>query len=98
MWQHEAMWGLPQGWDLDRVRAESGNPGAEVLDPEGRLVVLDTGAADYEPIMPRTIIRFSGVCLVLDDTDWHMGSLEEDGSIICWGSYGADLGAAIAAL
>ncbi len=93
-----AMSALPEGWDLDRVRAESGDSAAEVLDPEGRLVVLDTGAADYEVMNPRTIIRFSGVCLVLDGTDWYMGSLEEEGPIICWGSYGADLGGAIAAL
>nr|WP_246193387.1 IS5 family transposase [Kitasatospora atroaurantiaca] len=41
---------------------------------------------------------FHGLCLVRADDDWYMGQLDSDGSVICWASYGPDLGEAIQGL
>ena len=45
-------------------------------------------------------VDWAGLHLVLDTTDqhWHMGQMDDQGTIICWGSYGPDLGEAIEAL
>lgn len=88
---------LPHGWDLDRVRSESGNANSRLLETSDRHVVLATGN-DYVDLNPTVIIDFSNLCLVAVGPDWYMGSLEPDGSIICWGSYGTDLGEAIKAM
>ncbi|MEV7051684.1 hypothetical protein [Streptomyces anulatus] len=41
---------------------------------------------------PTLILEFGELCIVKvsDDDDWYMGSLNDDGSVICWSSY-ADL-------
>lgn len=92
---------LPVGWDLDRIRTESMDLNARILDPEGRLVVTESfGELSYIELDPVVIIDFSGLCLVRDSGDslWYMGDVEEDGSIMCWGPYGEDLGEAINSL
>ena len=93
---------LPPGWDLDRIRGESGDSNARLLDTHDRLVVIDPrpGGNDYVKLEPVVIIDFSGLCLVWvsDDTAWYMGQLDHGGSIVCWASYGDDLGEAIRAL
>ncbi len=87
---------------MERIRRESGDAGAQLLDLENRFVVLDPGPAgkEYVELDPVVIISFGRLCLVrvADETGWFMGQLDQDGSIICWGEYGDDLGEAIQAL
>lgn len=93
---------LPPGWNLERIRTESGDSGARLISVDDRLVVLDApGESDYVELSAEVIIHFSGgLCLLRepDDPGWIMGQLGKDDSIICWGYYGEDLGAAIRAL
>ncbi|OKI50590.1 hypothetical protein AMK17_34915 [Streptomyces sp. CB00072] len=90
--------GLPAGWTIERVRALSGDPSAVSLSFD-RLVVLETaGQGDYEPLRPDAILAFHELCLVRDDGEWFMGQLDDDGSVICWASYGLDLAEAIRGL
>ncbi|MGW0585698.1 hypothetical protein ACWD25_59830 [Streptomyces sp. NPDC002920] len=39
--------------------------------------------------LPEIVLGFHRICLVKDvnDDDWYMGSLNDDGSIICWSAY-----------
>ncbi|GHE31144.1 hypothetical protein GCM10018784_80090 [Streptomyces hydrogenans] len=90
--------GLPAGWTIERVRALSKDPSAVPLSVD-RLVVVETaGQGDYEPLRPDVILAFHELCLVRDDGEWFMGQLDDDGSVICWGSYGSDLTEAIRSL
>lgn len=44
------------------------------------------------PIEAKTIIDFSGLCLVEEigyEGEWQMGQMDGNGSIYCWGSYGS---------
>ncbi|WP_369148998.1 hypothetical protein [Streptomyces sp. R44] len=90
--------GLSAGWTIERVRALSGDPSAAPLSFD-RLVVVETARqGDYEPLRPDVILAFHELCLVRDDGEWFMGQLDDDGSVICWASYGSDLAAAIRSL
>ncbi|KWT58424.1 hypothetical protein ADL21_29565 [Streptomyces albus subsp. albus] len=90
--------GLPAGWTIERVRALSGDPSAASLSFD-RLVVVETaGQDDYEPLRPDVILAFHELCLVMHDDEWFMGQLDDDGSVICWASYGSDLAEAIRSL
>ncbi|MFB7275729.1 hypothetical protein ACFCZV_01335 [Streptomyces hydrogenans] len=89
---------LPEGWTIERVRGLSGDPGAVPLSID-RLAVLEVaGQGDYEPLRPDVILAFHELCLVRDDGEWFMGQLDDDGSVICWASYGSDLAEAIRGL
>ncbi|MEU9080381.1 hypothetical protein ACFYUY_26455 [Kitasatospora sp. NPDC004745] len=89
---------LPHGWTIERVRSASGDAAAELL-PLERLVVLEEhGAADYEVLAPDVILSFHGLCLARAAGEWFMGELDGDGSLVCWSSYGPDLGEAVRAL
>ena len=87
---------LPDGWTLDRIRALSRDSAATLLAPE-RLVVVELPLhCDYETLPAEIVISFHDLCLVKSENDdWYMGQLESDGSVICWASYGTDLGSAI---
>ena len=92
------MYELPDGWDLDRVRAHGG------LRDEPRLVPLDTTVFDNRiddlvELHPVAIIDCGGLLLVLDRDDrcWYVGMFDDD-CIVCWGNYGEDPAEAIAAL
>ncbi len=90
--------GLPAGWTIERVRALSGDPSAAPLSFD-RLVIIETaGQGDYEPLRPDVIHAFHELCLVRDNGEWFMGQLDDDGSVICWASYGSDLAEAIRSL
>jgi hypothetical protein len=90
---------LPAGWTIERVRAESGDDEAELLSLERFVVCELFGLTDYCVLQPEVIISFHGLCLVKEEEDWYMGQLDEtDGSIICWATYGTDLGEAIQGL
>ncbi|MET8971371.1 hypothetical protein [Streptomyces hydrogenans] len=89
---------LPEGWTIERVRGLSGDPSAVPLSID-RLAVLEAaGQGDYEPLRPDVILAFHELCLVRDDGEWFMGQLDDDGSVICWASYGSDLAEAIRGL
>ncbi|MER5252990.1 MULTISPECIES: hypothetical protein [unclassified Streptomyces] len=76
----------PDGWTLQRIRDVSGDIRAEVLSPDRRVVYYD--AAD-DLLHPTLVLGFGELCIVkvLDDDDWYMGSLNDDGSVICWSIY-----------
>lgn len=82
--------GLPAGWTIERVRALSGDPSAVPLSVDRLVVVEVAGRSDYEPLRPDVILAFHELCLVSNDGEWFMGQLEDDGSVICWASYGSD--------
>ncbi|MFE9847075.1 hypothetical protein [Streptomyces goshikiensis] len=89
---------LPAGWTIERMRALSGDLSAVLLSVD-RLVVLEAvGQGDYEPLRPDVILGFHDLCLARDDGEWFMGQLDDDGSVICWASYGSDLAEAIRGL
>lgn len=76
---------LPAGWTLQQIRDVSGDQGAVVLDPDRPVKWVVSDGAD-EVMRPEIVLGFHGLCLVksVDDGDWYMGSLYDDGSIDCW--------------
>ncbi|WP_405661776.1 hypothetical protein OG379_11500 [Streptomyces sp. NBC_01166] len=76
---------LPAGWTLEEIRRVSGDREATPLDTARRV----TGPMEDEVLHPEIVLGFHGLCVVkaVDDELWHMGSLNDDGSIICWSSY-----------
>lgn len=80
---------LPPQWTLQRIREVSGDPETVALDTD-RVVTWVAGPGADEILHPEIVLGFHGLCLVksLDDDDWYMGSLYEDGSIGCWAAYG----------
>lgn len=90
---------LPDGWTLARVRAIE--PGTVVLDPAGHHVVAERGVGDRVPLPPAEHLLAIGdlrLVRVEGDPEWWMGDVADDGTIVCWGSHGTDLGAALRAL
>lgn len=83
---------------MERVRSESGDSEAVLLSLERFVVIEEFGRHDYVPLQPDVILSFHGLCLVRADGEWCMGQLDDDGSIICWASYGTELGQAIQGL
>ncbi|MEU6215851.1 hypothetical protein ABZ891_38925 [Streptomyces sp. NPDC047023] len=90
--------GLPAGWTIERVRALSGDLTAAPLSFDRFVVVETVGQDDYEPLRPDVILGFHELCFVRDDAEWFMGQIDDDGSVICWASYGSDLAEAIRSL
>lgn len=89
---------LPAGWTLEEIRDVSGDPGAVVLGTDH--VVTWRGWPDEDELLhPEIVLRFHGLCLVkpVNDEDWYMGSLNDDGSADCWSAYG-DLNEALRGL
>ncbi|WP_051370461.1 hypothetical protein [Streptomyces sp. 142MFCol3.1] len=78
---------LPAGWTLEEIREVSGDREATPLDTDR--VVLGWPSQD-ERLHPEIVLGFHGLCLVkaVNDDDWYMGSLNDDGSVICWSAYG----------
>ncbi|MEV5733637.1 hypothetical protein [Streptomyces sp. NPDC052292] len=85
---------LPCGWTLQQIRDVSGDREAVVLDPDRPVKWVSVGEA-HEMSRPEIVLGFHSLCLVkpVDDDDWYMGSLYDDGSIDCWAAcsdlYGA---------
>ncbi|GAA1297016.1 hypothetical protein GCM10009647_010110 [Streptomyces sanglieri] len=79
---------LPAGWTLEEIRSVSGGREATVLDSD-RCVTLLGWPAEDEWLRPELVLGFHGLCLVkpVDDDDWYMGSLDDDGSVECWSAY-----------
>jgi hypothetical protein len=89
---------LPEGWTVERIAEAANDTETRLLDLE-RSVWL-RGDAEPTELEPAVIVGFAGgVCLVqVEDGTWYAGRLDEDGSILCWESYGEDLEAAIEAV
>ncbi|GAB7109465.1 hypothetical protein JCM4814A_77790 [Streptomyces phaeofaciens JCM 4814] len=77
---------LPAGWTLEEIRDVSGDREAVALTTD-RVV---TGSWQDERLRPEIVLGFHGLCLVkaVGDDDWYMGSLNDDGSVLCWSAYG----------
>ncbi|MDX3492305.1 hypothetical protein ACKI1I_02130 [Streptomyces turgidiscabies] len=77
---------LPAGWTLEEIRKVSGDREARSLNTD-RVVV--GWPAQGEWLQPEIVLGFHGLCLVkaVNDDDWYMGSLNDDGSITCWSTY-----------
>ncbi|MFD8599218.1 hypothetical protein ACFV1L_29855 [Kitasatospora sp. NPDC059646] len=89
---------LPDGWTIERVRDASGVAEADLLPLERLVVIEQPGAADYDVLRPDLILAFHDLCLARVGDEWLMGHLDQDGSVICWASYGPDLAGAIRGL
>ncbi|WP_327324995.1 hypothetical protein OG735_22640 [Streptomyces sp. NBC_01210] len=79
---------LPHGWTLEAIRNISGDQDAVLLDADRTVTWLGWPATD-ERIRPEIVLGFHSLCLVkpIDDDDWYMGSLNDDGSVGCWSAY-----------
>ena len=78
---------LPLGWTLQRIRDVSGDQEAVVLDPNRAVKWVASDA--HEVLHPEVVLGFHSLCIVkpVDDDDWYMGSLYDDGSVDCWTAY-----------
>ncbi|MFF0012626.1 hypothetical protein [Streptomyces sp. NPDC005374] len=78
---------LPAGWTLEEIREVSGDHNAVPLDIDR---VVSSWPAQDERLHAEYVLGFSGLCLVkaVNDDDWYMGSLNDDGSFLCWSVYG----------
>jgi hypothetical protein len=83
---------LPPGWSLQQIRDVSGDKEAVALDPYRAVKWVARPGAPDQVLHPEIVLGFHSLCLVkpVDDDDWYMGSLYDDGSIDCWAAY-ADL-------
>ncbi len=90
---------LPVGWTLEWVREVGQLRDAPYLLDPGTAVTLDTPAG-RQAIEPALLIECGGLILVLDavENEWLMGQRADDGSVMCWSSYGADLEFALKSL
>ncbi|MEV8031299.1 hypothetical protein ACFYW8_12245 [Streptomyces sp. NPDC002742] len=77
---------LPPGWSLQQIRDVSGDREAVVLDPNRAVKWVGRPGGPDEVLYPEIVLGFHDLCLVkpVHDDDWYMGSLYDDGSIICW--------------
>jgi len=58
----------------------------------GNCLNSNANSEDAVPIEAKTIIDFSGLCLVEEsgyEGEWQMGQMDDNGNIYCWGSYGS---------
>jgi len=80
--------GLPEGWTLQRVREVSGDQEAVVLDTDRAVTYSGWHGAEHV-LRPEFILGFGDLCVVraVDDDDWHMGTLNGDGTVLCWSTY-----------
>ncbi|MCT9075094.1 hypothetical protein [Streptomyces fulvoviolaceus] len=79
---------LPAGWTLEEIREVSSDREATPLEID-RVVTWMGWPAQDERLHPEIVLGFHELCLVkaINDDDWYMGSLNDDGSIICWSAY-----------
>jgi len=77
---------LPPGWSLQQIRDVSGDEEAVALDANRAVKWVARPGAPDEVLPPEIVLGFHSLCLVkpVDDDDWYMGSLYDDGSIDCW--------------
>ena len=99
------MSGWPEGWSLERVRADPWAGVVEEVPCDGVYVVIQMGLAagpnDYLEVTPQLVLLFGDYALVRPEGEdvWLMGLYNpDDQSVACWGEVGTDLGAAIRGL
>lgn len=83
---------LPAGWTVERLRVVSGDETAVLLDPTMTVTADLPGqpaSITRLELEPQVVVAFHELCLVqcVDDDDWYMGTLYDDGSILCWAAY-----------
>jgi hypothetical protein len=81
---------LPAGWTLDAIRHVSGDKEAKALAADRSVKWVADGPGEHERLYPEIVLGFQGLCLVkpINDDDWYMGSLNDNGSVDCWSAYG----------
>jgi hypothetical protein len=79
---------LPAGWTVPRLRAVSGDDTAVVLEPTMDITADLSGPAVIS-LQPELVIACHELCVVkcVNDDDWYMGTIYDDGSILCWATY-----------
>nr|WP_206328150.1 hypothetical protein [Streptomyces sp. S3(2020)] len=74
------------------VRAVSGDRTATPISPDRPVSIADgTLGGDRTVLRPDLVLAFGMLCLVREADEWYMGSLNDDGSVICWAGYGHNL-------
>ncbi|MFD4351431.1 hypothetical protein ACFWPX_02670 [Nocardia sp. NPDC058518] len=89
---------LPTGWTLSDVRRRARDDVALSLDPSTPVYLAPYGPDESAPLNVDIILDFSGLYLArcIDDSEWYMGQrAAPEEPILCWSSYGEDLGTAI---
>lgn len=93
---------LPDGWTLADIRRRAHDDTAQLLDPRTPVFLDSPHPKEGAPLAVDLIIDFGSLCLARsveqDDQhgEWFMGHRAGPGEpLVCWGSYGSDLGAAI---
>ncbi|PKT71934.1 hypothetical protein CW362_16765 [Streptomyces populi] len=68
------------------MRDVSGDKEAVALGPNRAVKWVGRPGAPDEALHPEIVLGFHDLCLVkpVHDDDWYMGSLYDDGSVICW--------------
>ncbi|GES28964.1 hypothetical protein K7396_06745 [Streptomyces angustmyceticus] len=66
----------------------SGDEEALALSPDRRVTWSAFSGPDEE-VDPEIVLAFHDLCLVkpVDDDQWYMGDLKQDGSVLCWSAY-----------
>jgi hypothetical protein len=83
-------------WDIARIRSESGDENAHFLHGQVQASIYtrqEDGRSVYEPLRVGRALAVGGLFLIEaeDEPDnWYIGQMaKDDGSIECWGQYGA---------
>lgn len=99
-WDHVAVDSeLPAGWTVERLRAVSGDRTAVPISPDRPVQIAEgTLGGELTALRPDLVLAFGVLCLVREDGEWYMGSLNDDGSVICWAGYGDNLEEALRGL
>lgn len=87
----------PDPISVEWIRTYSGDPNAEILDPQ----TVETETHTGERINGDMVISLCGMYLVREPEEpfeWWMGSKVDEGKIACWGTYGTSLSRAIDSL
>jgi hypothetical protein len=83
---------LPAGWTVERLRAVSGDDTAIPLAP----IMTVTADLPGQPagtsavtLRPEIVIACHSLCVLkcIDEDDWFTGTINDDGSIVCWAVY-----------
>ncbi|WP_168436072.1 hypothetical protein [Nocardia vermiculata] len=89
---------LPDGWTIEGVRRRSQDDAARLLDLSTPVYLAPNGLDHSVAVNVDLIVEFSGLHLArcVEDGEWYMGQrAASDEPILCWASYGDDLGTAI---
>ncbi len=87
----------PRSYSLTRIRELSHDPTAMFLSEDTPVFAAVAADAEHpeglgEKLNVKQVLRVGGLYLVetLEESDiWYMGDRQGEGSIYCWGSYGA---------